>query len=175
MTELNHDLPDTESYDPAASSLVGHVDPAVMAELLSIRSSIDNIDATLVYLLAERFKATQKVGFLKAAHRLPAGDPGRETAQIARLRRLAEDAQLDPAFAEKFLNFIIGEVIRHHEAIAEDHHNAASRGAQGQAVEGQATEGQAAERQAAEPREADQQAGGQPATPTAGPSARLTA
>jgi chorismate mutase len=97
---------------------------------LSIRSSIDNIDATLVYLLAERFKATQKVGFLKAAHRLPAGDPGRETAQIARLRRLAEDAQLDPAFAEKFLNSIIGEVIRHHEAIAEDHHNAAGRGSE---------------------------------------------
>lgn len=98
-----------------------------MAELLSIRSSIDNIDATLVYLLAERFKATQKVGFLKAAHSLPAGDPGRETAQIARLRRLAEDAHLDPAFAEKFLNFIIGEVIRHHEAIAEDHQSAAGQ------------------------------------------------
>ena len=53
--------------------------------------------------------------------KLPAGDPGRETAQIARLRRLAAEAHLDPAFAEKFLNFIIGEVIRHHEAIAEDH------------------------------------------------------
>jgi chorismate mutase len=101
----------------------------VMAELLSIRSSIDNIDATLVFLLAERFKATQKVGFLKAAHKLPAGDPGRETAQIARLRRLAEEAHLDPAFAEKFLNFIIGEVIRHHEAIAEDHQAAESNGA----------------------------------------------
>jgi chorismate mutase len=100
-----------------------------MAELLSIRSSIDNIDATLVFLLAERFKATQKVGFLKAAHRLPAGDPGRETAQIARLRRLAEEAHLDPAFAEKFLNFIIGEVIRHHEAIAEDHQAAENNGA----------------------------------------------
>ncbi|WP_426996365.1 chorismate mutase [Pseudarthrobacter sp. N5] len=121
MTEQNQNLPDAESYDAAASSLSGQVDNSVMTELLSIRSSIDNIDATLVFLLAERFKATQKVGFLKAAHRLPAGDPGRETAQIARLRRLAEDAHLDPAFAEKFLNFIIGEVIRHHEAIAEDH------------------------------------------------------
>jgi chorismate mutase len=129
MTEQNHSLPhadpDADSYDPAASSLAGQVDPAVMAELLSIRSSIDNIDATLVFLLAERFKATQKVGFLKAAHRLPAGDPGRETAQIARLRHLAAEAHLDPAFAEKFLNFIIGEVIRHHEAIAEDHQAAA--------------------------------------------------
>jgi chorismate mutase len=125
MTQHNHDVPDSETYNGAASSLAGQVDDSVMAELLSIRSSIDNIDATLVYLLAERFKATQKVGFLKAAHRLPAGDPGRETAQIARLRRLAEDAHLDPAFAEKFLNFIIGEVIRHHEAIAEDHQAAA--------------------------------------------------
>ena len=125
MTQHNHDVPDSETYDASASSLAGQVDNSVMAELLSLRSSIDNIDATLVYLLAERFKATQKVGFLKAAHRLPAGDPGRETAQIARLRRLAEDAHLDPAFAEKFLNFIIGEVIRHHEAIAEDHQAAA--------------------------------------------------
>ncbi len=92
-----------------------------MAELLSMRSSIDNIDATLVYLLAERFKATQRVGVLKAKHRLPAGDPQRESAQIARLRALAESAHLDPAFAEKFLNFIISEVIRHHQAISESH------------------------------------------------------
>lgn len=133
MTQQNLPTPDSDDYDPAASSLAGQVDNSVMAELLSIRSSIDNIDATLVYLLAERFKATQKVGFLKAAHRLPAGDPGRETAQIARLRRLAEDAHLDPAFAEKFLNFIIGEVIRHHEAIAEDHQAASASGQHPQA------------------------------------------
>ncbi|WP_309080048.1 chorismate mutase [Zhihengliuella sp.] len=112
---------DADGYDPAASSLQGAVDPAVMRELLAVRSSIDNIDATLVFLLAERFKATQRVGHLKARHRLPAGDPGREKAQIARLRRLAEEAQLDPAFAEKFLNFIISEVIRHHEAISQSH------------------------------------------------------
>ncbi|WP_247826611.1 chorismate mutase [Arthrobacter antioxidans] len=107
-------------FDPAASSLAGDVAPEVMAELLSVRSSIDNIDATLVYLLAERFKATQRVGHLKAEHDLPAGDPQREAAQIARLRMLAEEAQLDPAFAEKFLNFIISEVIRHHQAISEN-------------------------------------------------------
>ena len=108
-----------EEFDPTASSLAGKVSDDVMQELLAMRSSIDNIDATLVYLLAERFKATQRVGFLKAEHSLPAGDPGREAAQISRLRRLAEDAHLDPAFAEKFLNFIIGEVIRHHQAISE--------------------------------------------------------
>lgn len=122
MTEQNRaHFDDADNFDPAASSLAGQVDRSVMDELLSIRSSIDNIDATLVFLLAERFKATQKVGVLKATHKLPAGDPSREASQIARLRRLAEEANLDPAFAEKFLNFIISEVIRHHEAIAEDH------------------------------------------------------
>ena len=44
---------------------------AVPAELLSIRQSIDNIDAALVHLLAERFKCTQRVGHLKADQGLP--------------------------------------------------------------------------------------------------------
>ena len=118
MSEQQPDIV-TNEWDPAASSLPDSVDPAVMQELLRIRGSIDNIDATLVYLLAERFKCTQRVGHLKAAHQLPPSDPGRETAQIARLQSLAQDAQLDPQFAEKFLNFIIAEVIRHHEAISE--------------------------------------------------------
>lgn len=106
-------------FDPKASSLSERVLPEVMAELLSVRGSIDNIDATLVYLLAERFKATQRVGHLKAQYHLPPADPDRESAQISRLRALAQEANLDPAFAEKFLNFIISEVIRHHEAITQ--------------------------------------------------------
>jgi chorismate mutase len=95
------------------------VDPKVRERLHHLRGSIDNLDAALVHLLAERFKCTQKVGELKAAHNLPPADPAREAEQIARLRRMAEDAKLDPAFAEKFLNFVIDEVIRHHKAIAE--------------------------------------------------------
>ena len=87
-------------------------------ELGSIRQSIDNIDAALIHLLAERFKFTQQVGRLKATHGLPPADPERELLQIRRLRGLAEAARLDPAFAEKFLNFIIAEVIHHHEKIA---------------------------------------------------------
>ncbi len=87
-------------------------------ELARLRSSIDNIDAALVHLLAERFKATQQVGELKAAAGMPPADPPREVQQIARLRALADEAGLDPHFAEKFLTFIIAEVIHHHEAIA---------------------------------------------------------
>ena len=79
------------------------------------RQSIDNIDMALVCLLAERFKVTQAVGQYKAEAGLPPADPGREEAQIARLRGLAQQADLDPEFSEKFLRFIIDEVIRHHE------------------------------------------------------------
>jgi len=87
------------------------------SELLRLRDSIDNIDAALVHLLAERFKCTQAVGRFKAEHGLPPADPGREAQQVARLRALAKEAKLDPDFAEKFLAFIVQEVIRHHEAI----------------------------------------------------------
>ncbi|MEU1335542.1 chorismate mutase [Streptomyces sp. NPDC005865] len=95
-------------------------DEAVRAELSRLRDSIDNIDAAVVHMLAERFKCTQQVGHLKAEHHLPPADPSREARQIARLRQLAENAKLDPAFAEKLLNFIIAEVIRHHESIADN-------------------------------------------------------
>ncbi|MFN3824863.1 MAG: chorismate mutase [Pseudorhodobacter sp.] len=83
------------------------------------RDSIDRLDAILVYTLAERFKQTQAVGRLKAAHDLPPSDPAREARQIARLERMAEEADLDPEFAKEFLNFIISEVIRHHEKLKE--------------------------------------------------------
>ena len=86
--------------------------------LASYRASIDNIDAALVHILAERFRITKAVGAYKAANALPASDPGREERQIARLRNLAVEAQLDPEFSEKFLRFIIQEVIRHHEQAA---------------------------------------------------------
>lgn len=88
--------------------------------LLQLRSTIDNIDAALVHMLAERFKATQRVGELKADYDMPPSDPAREARQIARLRELAETAQLDPEFAEKWFNFVVAEVIHHHARIADE-------------------------------------------------------
>ena len=96
---------DPEQQDPARA-------------LRELRRSIDNIDAAVVHMLAERFRCTQAVGRLKAVHGMPPADPVRETQQVARLRELARDAALDPDFAEKFLAFVIREVIRHHEAFA---------------------------------------------------------
>ena len=79
------------------------------------RESIDRLDAILVYTLGERFKHTQAVGRLKAEHDLPPSDPAREAAQIERLEDLAKRADLDPDFAKKVLEFIIAEVIQHHQ------------------------------------------------------------
>ena len=93
-------------------------DDDATAELQRLRGSIDNLDAALVHLLAERFKCTQQVGRLKARSGMPPADPEREAFQIARLRDLAAESGLDPQFAEKFLALIVSEVIRHHEAIA---------------------------------------------------------
>ena len=88
-------------------------------QLAEYRSSIDNIDAALVHLLAERFKITKAVGRYKAMADLPPADPAREEIQINRLRTLAEESGLDPVFTEKFLRFIVAEVIHHHQRIAE--------------------------------------------------------
>ena len=83
--------------------------------LAGYRKSIDNIDAALIHMLAERFRITQAVGEYKAKRAMPPADPAREERQIKRLRTLAEEADLDPEFSEKFIRFVIDEVIRHHQ------------------------------------------------------------
>lgn len=90
---------------------------AVPDELANERRTIDNIDAALIHILAERFRCTQRVGHIKAREGLPPADPEREQAQVRRLRELAEQSGLDPDFAETFLAFMVTEVIRHHEVI----------------------------------------------------------
>ncbi len=106
----------TDSSNP--DDTAGADEAEVRRELDGLRLSIDNIDAALIHLLAERFRFTQKVGRLKAARGLPASDPAREKSQIARLQALALESHLDPAFAEKWFNFVVAEVIHHHEQIA---------------------------------------------------------
>lgn len=94
--------------------------PQLPEELIEARATIDNIDAVLIHVLAERFKCTQKVGHIKAQYKLAAEDKEREAKQIIRLRKLADESGLDPVFAEKFLKFIVEEVIRHHLDIADN-------------------------------------------------------
>lgn len=76
----------TSDTGDATDSPGTDADATVRAELARLRDSIDNIDAAVVHMLAERFKCTQQVGHLKAAHQLPPADPSREAQQIARLQ-----------------------------------------------------------------------------------------
>jgi chorismate mutase len=99
------------------NTLVQEMKMASDEVLAHYRESIDNIDAALVFMLAERFKITKAVGAHKARTGLPPADPAREKAQVERLRSLARSANLDPDFSEKFLRFIIDEVIHHHERV----------------------------------------------------------
>lgn len=88
-------------------------------KLAEYRRTIDNLDMALIHLLAERFKVTKKVGFHKKEMGYPTADTGREQEQIARYRVIAKEADLDPEIAEKFLNFLITEVVRNHLKIKE--------------------------------------------------------
>ena len=88
-------------------------------ELAAFRRSIDKVDAELVRLLAERFRITHDIGVYKAANDLPPVDLPRQHEQVDGLRRLALAEGLDPDFCERFVHFVMNEVIRNHKRIAE--------------------------------------------------------
>jgi chorismate mutase len=87
----------------------------ISTKLLDLRASIDNIDAAVILMLAERFRCTRMIGNLKAEHNLPPSDPEREAQQVVRLRAEAANAGLDPDVAEGFHKYVVREVLRHHE------------------------------------------------------------
>ena len=96
--------------------MVDTADP--VSNLRDLGDSIDNIDAAIIHMLAERFRCTRAIGKLKARHGLPPVDLRREAEQVSRLRQLAAVSKLDPDFAERFLTFVTREVIRNHESIS---------------------------------------------------------
>lgn len=110
--------PSAPQGHPSAQPSDPTQDPAIRAEILRLRASIDNIDAALVHLLAERFKCTERVGELKAQGGVAPADPVRESQQIERLGGIARESGLDQGFAEEFRSFIVSEVVRRHAAIA---------------------------------------------------------
>lgn len=87
-------------------------------QLDAYRRSIDDVDAALVRLLAERFRITQEIGVYKVANGMPPVDLVRQHQQIDGLRELAASEGLDPEFCEKFVRFVMDEVIRNHRRIA---------------------------------------------------------
>lgn len=86
-------------------------------ELIDLRESLDNIDNALVYLLAERFRVTHKVGVYKRDNNIPPIDTVREEAQFKRIEKIANEAGLNPKFAHKLLRLIIDEVVENHKML----------------------------------------------------------
>lgn len=113
--------PLSSTADEASAPGRPKVSPRVTEEILAERATIDNIDAAIVHMLAERFKCTQRVGKLKARLGLPASDPLREKKQVQRLEEIAHSSGLDPEFAVKFIKFVVDEVIHHHLEIAAEY------------------------------------------------------
>jgi chorismate mutase len=95
----------------------GELPEAARLALQGLRSSIDNLDAALVYILSERFERTRQVGELKAMHGMPSADPTRETELLARLGNIAAQAGIDVDFVEKLLSLILTEVRERHATL----------------------------------------------------------
>ncbi len=89
----------------------------VTRELLDIRKSIDNLDNALVAILAERFRLTKRVGFIKLSMGLPAEDPERERMQQLHYSDLASSDGLDRAALIEIMRTITAQVKRRHVEI----------------------------------------------------------
>lgn len=63
-------------------------------ELEELRAAIEDLDATLVSLIAERMTLARAVGRVKAAAGQPVTDPMRESAVVARIAGLSREAGL---------------------------------------------------------------------------------
>ena len=90
-----------------------------VVRIKALRQTIDNVDSAIISLLAERFKATQQVGVLKANAGFAPEDTKREDYQIERLHRIAIDAGLDPDIAEMYREFVVTEAKKRHKRIAD--------------------------------------------------------
>ncbi|WYX30642.1 chorismate mutase [Achromobacter denitrificans] len=87
-------------------------------ELASLRAEVDEIDQQIILLLGVRFRCTDMIGELKQAHGMDLVDAKRESQQVARIRRLAEEG-VPPALAETILREVIDTVVDHHTRLRE--------------------------------------------------------
>lgn len=81
------------------------------------RTSIDNLDAALIAILAERFRLTEKIGRAKALAGFEPMDPERERRQLERFRTLSSTHNLDVNVALDLMARIIQHVKDRHEAL----------------------------------------------------------
>ncbi len=79
--------------------------------MIDLRKSIDNIDSSFMYLLAERMRVVEKILFLKRSQKI---DPKRSEARMEEMRQLIElstELKLEPAFFRKILDLVFREAL----------------------------------------------------------------
>lgn len=86
-------------------------------QLQKFRKQLDEIDRSLLELLAQRFAVTEEVGKLKSKTGLPARDPAREEAQLQRISLIAQEYNLNPEYARSIMRITIDEVVKNHKKI----------------------------------------------------------
>lgn len=86
-------------------------------ELESLRQQIDAVDERFVELLAERFRITRRVGRIKADRGLPPQDALREAQIDAKIRRLANEFELDEGMVSDVLRAVIDRVVAEHKEL----------------------------------------------------------
>ncbi|MBF0276758.1 MAG: chorismate mutase [SAR324 cluster bacterium] len=86
-------------------------------DLDAVRIRIDEIDQSLVELIAERFEITRKVGKYKKDHGLNPVDSERETRQFEKIAAISKELNVNPGLTAKILRLIIDEVVKNHKEI----------------------------------------------------------
>lgn len=84
-------------------------------ELEMMRRDIDEIDARLITLIAERFQCTERVGRYKTQASLPAVDSAREAQQMARITELSIASGVNPELVQRIFRLIIDAVVENHK------------------------------------------------------------
>jgi chorismate mutase len=74
--------------------------------LLDFRTTLDNLDAVLLRLLAERSRTTRKVRDYRRRHHLPARDEAAEQLELQTARELARASGLDPELVQRLFNML---------------------------------------------------------------------
>lgn len=87
------------------------------AKLIACRAAIDDIDAKLVVLLAQRFSVVDDVILEKRAAGLPSVLPDRVEQVVAQVRALAAQHKLDPNVTERLWRVLIAETCGYEDAL----------------------------------------------------------
>jgi chorismate mutase/prephenate dehydratase len=82
------------------------------SEIEGMRGRLDEVDASIVTLLSERFQLIDEIARMKQRGRVELQDADRENALLARVAQLAEAADLNPALVQRIFREILDYSLR---------------------------------------------------------------